>query len=310
MKDNTKKRKKIGAKNETIFLVSILAYPMLLFAIFYLGVNFNSILLAFQKIDVDYNYHFAGFENFAKVFADLAGDATLRMAVGNSIKIFFLTLGIGMPLEILFSFYLFKKNMAHKTIRFMVMLPSIVSGMIMCLIFKRFVEQALPNMMTLLFGTEIPNLLSNKDTVFGTVVFYMLWTGFSSSLILYPNAMNGINNSVIESAHMDGCNNFQELWYIVLPLILPTITTFVVTGISGILMLSGPLLAFWYYDAPIETYTSGYYLFALVMRTGSTVHNYPYASAIGIVFTLFTIPVTFLVKYLLERLDPTIEKVK
>lgn len=303
-KDNKAKMEK------SLFVFLVLLYPMMLFLVFYVCVNFNSILLSFKTIDYAGNQFFCGLENYKKVFKDLLSDYLMRKSILNSVKLFFLTMLIGFPLEITFSFYLFNKKFLHKTIRFCAMLPSIVSGMIMCLIFQRFVEDALPTILQNVFGLkEKINLLSTYDTKysFGTIVFYMLWTGFSSSLIIYPNAMNAINPSVIESANLDGCSSLKMLFYIILPLIMPTITTFVVTGVSGMLMLSGPLLAFWYYSAPSDVYTSGYYLFVMVMRDAN-MYSYPYASAIGIVFTLFSIPVTFLVKYLLERIDPQNER--
>ena len=49
---------------ELIFYIFMLAYPVVQFCIFYLGVNFNSILLAFQKIDVANNKVSWTFDNF------------------------------------------------------------------------------------------------------------------------------------------------------------------------------------------------------------------------------------------------------
>ena len=57
---------------QTIFYWSILALPLLQFGIFYVGVNFNSLLLAFRQFDVMTNESsFVGFSNFAQVFRDI-----------------------------------------------------------------------------------------------------------------------------------------------------------------------------------------------------------------------------------------------
>ena len=46
------------------FVYSLLAYSLISFLIFYVYVNFKSILLAFQSIDAVGNTAFAGLENF------------------------------------------------------------------------------------------------------------------------------------------------------------------------------------------------------------------------------------------------------
>ena len=52
-----------------LFIASIVTIPMLSFAFFYVYINFNSFLLAFQSIDVNENYSFVGFDNFKKFFS-------------------------------------------------------------------------------------------------------------------------------------------------------------------------------------------------------------------------------------------------
>jgi len=63
-------------KQDLIFYVVMLAIPMLQFAIFYIGVNFNSFLMSFQKFDeASKEFVFLDFanlfDNFARVFRAL-----------------------------------------------------------------------------------------------------------------------------------------------------------------------------------------------------------------------------------------------
>ena len=303
MEISKKKKKKRTA--EFIFLAVILAYPLLHFAVFYIGVNFNSILLAFQKYDMDYNLQWNGFGNFVDVFNSLKGSTLLGTSVWNSLRVFFWTTVIGFPLNMLFSYYLYKRIIGHQVIRFIIMLPSIISGMIMSLLFVKFVSGALPRLFYNI-GLTLPDLLHDPEYTFGTMLFYTLWTGFTSSLILYPNAMNSIPKEITESAQLDGVNTFKELLYIIMPLIYPTITTFFVTGVASLLSFSGPLFAFYYYNAPPEVYTSGYYLFVRVMASDG-ITGYPFAAAAGILFTLSSAPLTIITKYCMERFGPQTE---
>lgn len=297
--------RKRSRRAEYIFLAAILAYPLIHFAVFFVGVNFNSILLAFQRYDSNYDLHWNGFRNFADVVASLKGSSLLGTSVWNSFRVFFWTTVIGFPCNIFFSYYLYKRVPGHQVVRFIVMLPSIISGMVMSLLFVKFVSGALPRMF-LDMGVKIPDLLYDPQTSFPTIIFYTLWTGFTSSLILYPNAMNAIPMEVIESAQLDGANSLREIWHIILPLIYPTVTTFFVTGVAGLLAFSGPLFAFYYYNAPPETYTSGYFLFVQVMASDGVV-GYPFAAAAGLLFTLISAPLTMLTKYCMEKFGPNTE---
>ena len=77
--------------------------------IFYIGVNINSILLAFQKYTIDGKTVFAGFDNFKDVFATFSDVGELRYGLKNSLLLYAVGLVISLPLGLFFSFYIYKK---------------------------------------------------------------------------------------------------------------------------------------------------------------------------------------------------------
>ena len=242
-------RSKRNKLKKNLFVYSLIAYPLILFLIFYVVVNFNSILLAFQTIDGS-GKSFAGLNNFKTFLSEMFGEGNLlSYSFINSIKMYFINLVVCMPLYVFFSYLLFKKCFLNKTVSFLVMIPSIMSGLVIALIFVNFIGSNGP--LTFIMektgwnGGKWLNLLYDEKYAFGTTLFYMIWLSFATSLIVYPTAMRGINPEVLESAKIDGISNmFQELWYIILPLIYPTLTTFLITGFAAIFSTSGPLLEF------------------------------------------------------------------
>lgn len=174
------------------FVWTIMAYPMLLFIVFYLVCNFGSLVMAFQKRDFLGNVTgWVGFANFTKFVKDIAETELMSTALKNTCLMYGTDLLIVLPLQLLFSYYLFRKIPGHKAIRFIVMLPSIISGFVVCLVFKKFVEGALPSMMKNLFGLKtFPNLISEVKYTFKTVLFYNVWMSFTTALVMYSNAMN------------------------------------------------------------------------------------------------------------------------
>ena len=227
----------------------------------------------------------------------------IAVSFWNNIKMFLLTLVIGMPLNILFGYYLYKKKFGSSVIRVVYMLPNMVSGVVMTLLFMKFMEVGFPQMMKELLGIEMPNLIRNNNSAFGVQVFYTLWLGFSSSIIIYSNAMFSIDDGVIEAGKIDGTNTFQELFRIVVPLIFPTLTTYLITGVASIFTIAGSLYLFYgLNDVPQKTYMMGFYLFKIAMAGDLTA--YPMGSAVSILITIVTVPLTLGTRWLLNRIDP------
>lgn len=287
------------------FLLSILAYPLLHFIVFYLIVNTNAILLAFQRVNTNFEYEWVGFANFKQIWTELTSPEILimRINIRNSLLFYAAHLIIGTPLHLLIAFLMFKKIRFSGVFRIIVMIPSMISGMVMALIFERLMY-ALPTAFQRM-GITFPNMMNDQKYVFLTIVFYSLWTGYGSSVIMYPNAMNAINKEIIEASKLDGCTPLQEFFRIVIPLILPTITTYTVTGFAGIFGAQGANYVFWGTHAPAASSTMGYYLHAQVLASGSIV--YGYCSALGILCTIVTFPLTMLIKWFLEKVDPVNE---
>ena len=293
---------------ERAFIIGMVIYPLILFAVFYVYVNLNSLFLAFQNIDINGNVTFAGFQNFKTFIVSLINDPLTSISFRNSFIIYGVNLVICLPLYILFSYMLFKKCLFNRSMRIVVMLPQIISGTLIGLMFTQVVDIAIPAAVQNITGKDrMISLLKNPDTALWTCIFYMIWVSFSTSLIVYPNAMSGINPEIFEAAQLDGVRNmFQEMKHIILPLIYPTVSTFLITGFAGILTNSGPLSLFWMYDAESEVYNMGYYYFVKIFGQSATYLDYPYLSAGGLLMTAFVAPMTYFIKRILERFEPEV----
>ena len=91
------------SRGKLLFYICVLAYPMLHYLIFYVGVNINSVLLAFQEYDQDLAvYRFVGFVNFKNFFIDLFGGTVLLTSLKNSMILWAATVFVGLPLNLLF----------------------------------------------------------------------------------------------------------------------------------------------------------------------------------------------------------------
>lgn len=296
---------------EILFVASILLIPLLTFAVFYVYQNFSSFLLAFQKIDLAGRRYFVGFDNFKEFFSGMAGNAQAGVSLRNSVKAWCINFSITIPLYLIFSYYIAKKMPFSKFVNFIVLVPQVVSTFLYSLVYIQFVENALPVVMNKLFNVvNFPNIIWNNSTAFANNLFFSIWLSFGTSVLVYSNAIRAIDNEIFESARLDGVNDVQEFFSIILPLIWPTLTTMVVTSVTGVFTWSGSLMVFYMYDAPPHIWGLDYFFTRTVkvsMGNGTEYLAYPTVATSGFIAMIFTAPIVFLVRYLMNKFDKTAE---
>lgn len=303
-------------RSDMIFYTLIILLPLLQFSIFYIGVNIRSVLFSFQEFESDgltYGYKFIDgniFKNFADAFTNLFTTPMMRKTIENSAFLYVFGLVVNLPLSLFFSFYIMKKFPASKIFRVILFLPSIICAVVLVYIYEVFADRLYPEIIRLFVGKEgfsfaEHQLLANSDTRFTALAIYHFFFAFGTSTLMYSSAMSGVSTEIIEAAHVDGISEFGEFIHIILPSVFPTLTTFLVVGVSGFFTNQFGLVEFYSGGADFSVWTLGYYLYKETVLNGQGKELYPYLSAMGISFTLIAAPITFLVKHLLEKYGPS-----
>lgn len=291
---------------ELVFYWTILALPLLQFVIMYVVVNINSFLLAFQNIGYDgetgaYAISWVGFKNFGTFINEIFHDSLMSGRFLNSLWVYLLTLFFGTAGSVVFSFYIYKKYRGSGFFRLILMLPSFLPAVVMVLIYSRIVD-----FVPIYFGGN--GWLSGKpNQTFAVVLFYHFFVGYGSGVLMYSNAMSRIPDSLVESARLEGCGAVREFFKITLPLIYPTLETFLIIGLSNLFINQANLFEFFTSGAAPQIQTVGYYLFNQVFGRTTTMATYPYASAAGLVLTAVTIPIVMVARHFLDKLDKGVE---
>lgn len=298
----TKKRLKQG-----IFVYAVLFLPIVQFCIFYIGVNINSIMMAFQRYgDSGYIWVDAGdvWYNFKLVWNNFINMPVFGIVVRNSLLAFFI-IQLMTPVVLFFTFYIYKKYSGYRFFKIVIFLPTIISTVIMITVYKQFCEVAIPYVLNKLFHVSVQGLLSNPETRFWAVMFYYMWLSFGTLMLMYLGSMNGISESIVEAAKLDGAGSMQEFFLITFPMIYPTFSTFFYTNIATIFTNQINLYSLWGGSADSSVWTFGYYLYKEIAQASEA--NYPYLATIGILMTFVTAPLTFFFKWLLTKIGPTTE---
>ncbi len=314
MKDNINaNEKKVLSrdKKRLLFYSVMMIFPVAQFAIFYIYMNFTAFKLSFEEYDMAYNVTYT-FNNFKTIFEFLSLDTSIKMLT-NSLLFFVFNLIVGSVAALFFSFYIFKKCAFAEFFRVILFLPQIISAMVLALLFKYIATDVYMEV----FNKEL-GLLGNPDTMLTTIIIYNLWMGFGTNILMYSSAMSGVNDSIIESSHLDGVNSLQEFWYIVFPMIYSTFVTFTIVSVAGIFTNSMHLYTIYLDKAIPEIRTFGYFIFAETRQPSNGlisgnpwtleaggILNYCQLSALGMLITLVMVPTTMLIRKLMEKFGPS-----
>lgn len=305
MTNNTVKKRTRAAKGDMLFYVLMMAWPILQFCVFYIAVKFNSILYSFQRYDKLSRTFTWTLDYVKSALKMMTSSPALVETMKMTLLFFLLFTGINTPLGLLFSYYISKKQFASGFFRVFLFLPSIICSVIMVLIYGNFVDVALPEIVRVLTGKTVGGLMSTKSTRFFAVMFYNLLVGFGVNVLMYSNAMSAISEEVVEAAHLDGATGLKEFWFITLPSIYPTLVTFLITALAGLFLNQYNLYSFFGSGEHFGLQTYGLYFYVQTLAADGSRAEYSQISAIGLWLTFIALPLTYGVKFLLEKLGPS-----
>ena len=301
-----------------LFFACLVAVPILQFSIFYIYVNINSFLLAFQKWDyvkdgLGLRYEWVKFENF-KAAWDLIKDRFWMF--GNSGKLFIWTTIIGLTLAVLFSYYIYKKYPMAGLFRVVLFIPKIMSGVVFVLLYRYLANDVYQYLVNVFEHNSIEDwtwkygigFLDRPETKVGALIFFSLWVGFGVNVLMFTGTMSGIDESIVESAQLDGANTVQEFIYITFPLIWPTFVSFFVICFSGIFTDQMHLHTF-FGNQSEDVATFGYYLYVKSKTSDlfSTEVTFPVLSAMGLMLTSVMLPCVLTLRKVLRKYGPSVD---
>ena len=304
--DGKAKTKRILTRNgkKNIFLAGMLLYPVVHFIIFWGVVNFNSILLGFQRLDVQSGKRYFTFENFntLKVLLQIGElkDALLNTFLTSGFLMVFL-----LPWAFLITYFLYKKIPLAGFWRVMLFVPTIIPAVAMAYIFRFIIYPEGPvGYLWTLFGKTAPALLVEPTIARWTVILYIFWTNFGGQFILLSGAMSRVPKEVLESARIDGAGMKVEMLRIILPLCWPTLSMIILLNLASLFTASGPLL--FLTEGNWRTSTISFWIFNRIKDGGSSARlNVP--AALGVACTVILFPIILLSRWGLGKVYADVE---
>lgn len=222
--------------------------------------------------------NFVGFKNYIKLLGDEGFRNSLKFTTLFAIVSIIFINFFGLSLALIVTQNI-KTNKILRTVFFM---PNLIGGLILGFIWQFIFTKAFSSAGELLGIEMLKGWLSTTTTGFLGLVILMSWQMAGYVMVIYIAHLEGIPQSLLEAAEIDGANPFQKFRHIVFPLIAPAFT------VSMFLTLSN---SFKLYDQNLSLtggapYNSTQMVAMNIFNTAFTENKMAYAQGKALVFFL------------------------
>lgn len=297
-----KKTAKIS-KVRKAFIVTLLAYPVIHFLIFWVYINSNAIYLTFTRYIWDEGkfmfYAIDPFINYKMWISQIRTNVTTQHILYTSLGYLPVTCCVSLPLSLICSYFLFKKMPAGNVFRVIFYLPSILPVAVLAMSFRfAFGDNGFIDPMLEALGITPPNWWGSSSLTPFMVYFYCVWAGLGFNIVLYSGSMSRVPEELIEYNRLEGVGLFRELFTIITPLIWPTLSTTFIVGMASVLTL---------YQQPyfLMMSTSGAYntgtIYLYIFANYSNTLQVPQVASFGLLCSVVFVPFILLARWLLGK---------
>lgn len=178
------------------------------------------------------NVKFIGLENFRRLFTDIKTVSAIK----NSLKYAFLITIIQNSLGIVLAVLLNRKTKFANFVKSLTFLPAVLSIMVVGFIFQYIMTSAdggVLNSIITFFGGKPVNWLGDKNIALYSVLITQVWQWTGWSMVIYVANLKSIDGALYEAAKIDGASGIQQFFYVILPLMYPSISFNILMSLIG-----------------------------------------------------------------------------
>lgn len=298
--------KKKASKMRIAFIIHCLFIPLVSFGVFYLFVNYRSILMAFQNREGQWTM-----ENFVRLYNEVTeGGTYLNTAIRNTLITFAITL-VTFPVKVCVAYFIYKKVPFYGFYRIMFFLPGIIFSVAQSMIVIRMlaptgaIAEWVAQIMNL---SSAPDLLADSRYANAVVLLHMIWISFPGDLIVWGGTFARIPDDVLESARIDGVSWWKELTRIIVPMVWPTVSISMIMTVCGLFGATGEAFLFTGGEYGTETLSSWMYKI-LINNSGviDSTNVFNYLSAAGLIMTVIAVGLSLIIRKFIDRAFEEVE---
>ncbi len=235
---------------------------------------------------------FVGFNNFARVLSD----KEFHSSLGN--MMFFLIAGLLLMLPTIICcvvLFRIKKPKLQYAYRVMLCLPMVVPGLVFTLMWIFILGYDFGAINTLLqnMGLSRIQFLGNPDLIKWTILLTSVPFVSANTALIYLGGLNGISDSVWESASLDGVGPIRKFYKLEFPLILGQFKLALIGVIVAAITAYSQQLIFYNSSVHSGIITPGLLMYLKAFpNTGSP--DYGYSYALGLILFVIALTISLL----------------
>ena len=254
-------------------------------------------VLSFQKWNgLSPAREFVGFANYIFIFRD---DPVFWMAFGNTVIWTALAIVIPPVAGFFLALALNQALPGRNALRAVFYLPVVIAPIAVATMWKWMYDPFFGLFSTFLtdLGLQalIPDWLGDRKIALYSIFAGYIWQHAGFSMVLFLAGLQGVSDSLIEAARMDGASRSQVLRYVILPALRTTTTVVIVLSLIQSLRAFDIVYGMTGGGPAQSTQMLALWAFTQSMQ----IHDFGRGAAVAVVLLLMTIAV--IVPYLLWR---------
>lgn len=254
--------------------------PGVLLVLIFSYIPLYGVIIAFQNYNpgMGFSSPWVGLKNFQYLFSQ---PAFLR-TIWNTFYIAFFKLIGGIVVPVVFALLLNEliSNKLKRIFQTLIYIPNFLSWVIMAgVMMDLLAKNGAFNELLTAIGFPVINFLGSPKVFPWTMIISDIWKGFGFGTVVYLAALTSIDPGLYESALLDGATRWQQIRYITIPLLMPTIILMTVLALGSVLNAGFDQIFNLY--SPI-VYETGDIIDTYVYRLGIQQAQYSVGAAIGL----------------------------
>ena len=305
-----KKRKRFSWDD---FELTLLSIPAITWLIAFCYVPMFGIIFAFKNYKYKPGKGFlyslfvsskwVGLKNFEFLFRSPDIANIFRNTIGYNVV--FIVIGITLPVALAIMITQLYSRRLAKICQTSVFLPHFLSWVVVSYFVYAFLstDKGLINSMLAGFGAERIMWYQDKKYWPYLLVFINTWKTFGYSMVVYMATITGIDQSLYESAVIDGASKWQQAWGITIPLLRPVISIMFIMNVGHIFSTDFGL----FYQVTRDsnslinvTQTLDVYVHKALIQS----NNYNYSSAVALLQSVLGCIMLIVANVVVKKIDP------
>ncbi|WP_245861331.1 ABC transporter permease [Microbacterium aurantiacum] len=245
---------------------------------------------------------FVGLQWFELLVSSPTQVAQIGQVLLNTLAISFLGIATSI-LPLFFAIFLneVRAPWFRNAVQTLTTLPNFISWVLVYMIaFSLFSSSGLVNNVLNDAGliTQPLKFLDSDQNVWLTMTLWSVWKGLGWGAIIYLAAIAGIDQSLYESAKIDGAGRFQLMRYITIPQLMPTYLVLLLLSVAN--MLNNGMEQYFVFQNAFNK-ESIQVLDLYVYNIGITGNSLSMATAIGMLKSIISVALLLTVNWIAKR---------